>query len=58
MKAEYDFKKGIKGKFHTTEKEIELPIYLDKKNQNYFITLAKANNITFSTLINKIFGKG
>jgi len=34
MKKENDFLKGVKGKFYIPQKDIELPVYLDKKTLN------------------------
>ena len=36
MKKKYDFSKGVKGKFYINANDIELPIYLDKKNQELY----------------------
>ena len=52
-----DFSKGVKGKFYTPENEIELPIYLDPKNQSFYISLARKQNISLSKLINKVLSK-
>ena len=41
MKKQYNFSKGIKGKFYISEEEIQLPLYLDKKNQDFYTKLAK-----------------
>lgn len=57
MKKEYDFSKGVKGKFYIPENEIEIPVYLDKENQNYYMNLAKDKNITVSKLINNVLHK-
>ena len=57
MKKQYDFSKGIKGKFYIPESEIELPVYLDKENQKYYLNLAKEKNIAMSELINAILSK-
>ena len=37
MKKQYDFSIGIKGKFYIPENEIELPVYLDKENQEFYM---------------------
>lgn len=58
MKNHYDFSKGEKGKFYVPKSEIELPIYLDPDNQEFFMNLADQKNINLSTLINKILSKG
>ena len=57
MKKHYDFSKGVKGKFYIPENEIELPIYLDKGNQEFFLDLAKENKVAVSKLINNVLSK-
>ncbi len=57
MEKEYDFSKGIKGKFYIPKEEIELPIYLDKTNQEFYQKLATENNIGMSQLINRFLAK-
>ncbi len=49
MKELYDFSKGVKGKFYIPENEIELPVYLDKANQEYFFNLAREKNANIRT---------
>ena len=57
MKKTYDFSKGVKGKFYVPENEIELPVYLDKKNQEFYLNLAKEKKIAMSQLINEFLSK-
>ena len=57
MKKEYDFSKAVKGKFYTPQKKIELPIYLDKKVKDYYLTLAKDKKISLEKVINIILKK-
>ncbi len=40
MKSEYDFSKGVRGKFHRKGAELRLPIYLDAKLQEQVERLA------------------
>lgn len=54
MKKHYDFSKGEKGKFYVPENEIELPIYLNENNRNYYTEIANKKNIAMSKLINNI----
>ena len=39
QKKHYDFSKGEKGKFFVSEENIELPIYLNDNNRNYYLEL-------------------
>ncbi|HOV13987.1 MAG TPA: hypothetical protein PK771_06865 [Spirochaetota bacterium] len=57
MEKEYDFSKGIKGKFYVPEKDIELPIYLDKENLNFYMKISNSKKIRVSQLINEILSK-
>ena len=57
MKKTYDFSKGVKGKFYVPENKIELPVYLDKKNQEFYLNLAKEKKIAMSQLINEFLSK-
>lgn len=57
MKEEYDFSKGIKGKFFIPIEEIELPVYLSMENQKFYFNLAKEKNLSMSLLINKFLEK-
>lgn len=57
MKKGYDFSKGIKGKFFISEKDIELPVYLDKENLEFFMNLSRSKKITISKLVNKVLSK-
>jgi len=57
MKKEYDFSKGVKRKFYIPESEIELPVYLDKDNLEFFIELSRSKKITVSKLVNKVLSK-
>jgi hypothetical protein len=57
MKKEYDFSKGVKGKFYIPEKEIELPVCLDKENMEFFMELSRSKKMTMSKLVSKILYK-
>ncbi|NLO19674.1 MAG: hypothetical protein GX121_07355 [Ignavibacteria bacterium] len=57
MKEHYDFSEGEKGKFFVPEEKIELPIYLNDNNRNYYLELARSKNIPVSKLINNILAK-
>ena len=57
MKKEYDFSKGIKGAFYIPENKIELPVYLDKKNLEFFLNLSRSKKIAMSKLVNNVLSK-
>jgi hypothetical protein len=41
MKKEYDFSKGIRGKFFRDDMKLNVPIYLDDDNQEFINRIAK-----------------
>ena len=51
------FLKGIKGKFYIPENEIELPVYLNKDNQKYYMKLAEEKKMAMSKFINNVLSK-
>jgi hypothetical protein len=36
MKKEYDFSKGVRGKFYKPEIQLNIPVYLEPKLKEYF----------------------
>lgn len=57
MKKEYDFSKASKGKFYRPLNELEIPIYLEKKVKDYYITLSKTKKVDLNKIINSILKK-
>ncbi|MDO8520451.1 MAG: BrnA antitoxin family protein [Deltaproteobacteria bacterium] len=51
MKKEYDFSKGIRGKFYRPNK-VQKTIRLDKDVLDFYQNMAKQNGIPYQTLIN------
>jgi hypothetical protein len=45
------------GKFYVPKEEILLPLYLNKKNQDFYLKLANKKNIPLSDLINSLLSK-
>lgn len=37
MKKKYDFSKEVKGKFCVPKEKISLPLYLNQKNQKFYL---------------------
>ncbi|EKD50219.1 MAG: hypothetical protein ACD_62C00608G0009 [uncultured bacterium] len=56
MKKEYDFTKGIRGKFHRTIK-IQKTLRLDKDVLEFYQNMAMKNGIPYQTLINLVLKK-
>lgn len=52
MKKEYDFTKGIRGKFYNSDAKFKLPIYLDDDVQSFFLELAKKKKMNYGTIVN------
>jgi len=54
MKREYDFSKGVRGKFYRKGAELRLPIYLDAKLQKQIERLAEKNGKNVNELVNQL----
>ena len=54
MKREYDFSKGVRGKFYRKDSELRLPIYLDLKLQKQLQRLAEKNGKNVNDLVNQL----
>lgn len=56
MKKEYDFTKGVRGKFYRPNK-VQKTIRLDEDVLNYFNRMAKKTGIPYQTLMNMCLRK-
>jgi len=54
MKKEYDFSKGVRGKFYQSNIRINLPIYLDPENLDFVKKIAKKKNQDIAVIVNKL----
>jgi hypothetical protein len=54
MKKEYDFSKGVRGKFYRSNLRINLPIYLDPENLDFVEKIAKKKNQDIAVIVNKL----
>lgn len=54
MRRNYDFSKGVRGKFYREGAELRLPIYLDAKLQKQLEDLAQKNGKDVSELVNQL----
>jgi len=52
MKAEYDFSKGVRGKFYRPDAEMRLPIYLDAGVQRYLSERAAEKGVPLTEMVN------
>ncbi len=57
MKREYDFSKGVRGKFFRKGAELRLPIYLDAKLQRKLERLAKKKGKDVGEIVNQLLTK-
>ncbi len=52
MKSEYDFSKGVRGKFFQANAELRLPIYLDADVQRYLTERAADKGVPRGEMVN------
>lgn len=57
MKKEYDFSKGIRGKFYNADAEFNLPIYLEPEIAEFVEKLAAEKNVERSQIVNMLLKK-
>ena len=57
MEAEYDFSKGVRGKFYKKNAEFHLPIYLEPEVESFFMKLAKKQKIGLTQIVNDLLYK-
>ncbi len=57
MKEQYDFSKGVRGKFYQPNAVLKLPVYLDEQVQGYLSAKAEAKGIDLSDLVNALLKK-
>ncbi len=54
MKKEYDFSKGVRGKFYRPNARVNLPIYLDEDIAEFVEKYAKRKKVDTQTVVNEI----
>ena len=52
MKKEYDFSKGVRGKFYHSNTELDLPIYLEPEVARFLRKMAVKKGIDIKTIVN------
>ncbi len=57
MKREYDFSKGVRGKFYRKGAQLRLPIYLDAKLQRQLERLARKKGKEIGEMVNQLVKK-
>jgi hypothetical protein len=54
MKKEYDFTKGVRGKFYRPGVKMNLPIYLDEDNYSFMEKIAQKKKTDISKAVNEL----
>ena len=54
MKKEYDFSKGVRGKFYRPDVRLNLPVYLDDDIAEFVQKYAKQKKVDVQTIVNEI----
>jgi predicted HicB family RNase H-like nuclease len=57
MKKEYDFSKGVRGKFYRPDAELRIPVYLEPKIVEVFQKEARKSDKSLTTLVNECLRK-
>lgn len=57
MKKEYDFSKGVRGKFYNADAEFNLPIYLEPEVDKFVRKLAVEKDVDRSQIVNMLLKK-
>ncbi|MBV9242684.1 MAG: hypothetical protein JO314_11815 [Acidobacteria bacterium] len=57
MKKEYDFSKGVRGKFHNANGEFNLPIYLEPDVAAFVDKLSAEKKVDRSKIVNRLLKK-
>ena len=57
MRREYDFSKGVRGKFYRKGAQLRLPIYLDAKLQRRLERLARKKGKDIGEMVNQLVKK-
>lgn len=54
MKKEYDFSKGVRGKFYRANARFNMPIYLDSKVRRFVERIAESRGSDVSAVVNRL----
>jgi hypothetical protein len=54
MRKEYDFSKGVRGKFFRKDAEFNLPVYLDADNLSFVTKIAERKKADISEIVNDL----
>ncbi len=54
MKKEYNFSKGIRGRFYRENIQLNIPIYLDNDVAEFIQKAARKKKVDSQTIVNKV----
>lgn len=54
MKKEYDFSKGVRGRFYHKNMKIQIPVYLDNDNMKFVEKIVRKKKSDTSTVVNEL----
>ena len=54
MKEEYDFSKGVRGKFYRPDTRLNLPVYLDDDIAEFVQEYARRKKVDVQTIVNEM----
>ena len=57
MKKEYDFSKGVRGKFYNPDGEFNLPIYLEPEIAEFVRKLSLEKDVDRGQIVNQLLKK-
>lgn len=57
MEAEYDFSKGVRGKFYKEDVKFHLPVYLEPEVESFFAELAEKQKTDLTQIVNNLLYK-
>jgi hypothetical protein len=57
MRKEYDFSKGVRGKFYQPNAKLNLPVYLDKEVLSFVLGIAEKRKTDLSSIVNELLRK-
>jgi hypothetical protein len=54
MKKEYNFSKGVRGKFYKANLQMNVPVYLNPDNKHFVEELARKKRTDLSSVVNTL----
>ena len=57
MKEEYDFSKGVRGKFYHPNAELRVPIYLEPEIAAFVNNMAQSKQVDVNQIVNMLLKK-